>query len=98
MHHKVKDFSTQFEVFHRLCVADAELDDPQMAFHEIDRVLAAVRPLQAAGLHRDAARHGLRSCRRRPYVPTIQEPASDPEVLAEAVAEAVRRITAARGR
>ncbi len=42
LHHKVKDFSTQSEVFHRLCVADAVLDDPQMAFGEIDRVLAAV--------------------------------------------------------
>ena len=42
LHHRVKDFTTQAEVFHRLCAADAVLDDPQTAFAEIDRVLGAV--------------------------------------------------------
>ncbi len=39
LHHKVRDFRTQFEVFEKLCVAGAELTDPATAFHEIDRVL-----------------------------------------------------------
>ena len=42
LHHKVKDFRTQFDVFRRLCVAAADLADPAMAFREIDRVLEAV--------------------------------------------------------
>lgn len=41
LHHKVRDFRTQIEVFEKLCVACAELDDPVVAFREIDRVLAA---------------------------------------------------------
>jgi indolepyruvate decarboxylase len=42
LHHKVRDFRTQIEVFEKLCVAVAELTDPVVAFREIDRVLATV--------------------------------------------------------
>lgn len=41
LHHKVRDFRTQMEVFEKLCVAGAELSDPVTAFREIDRVLNA---------------------------------------------------------
>ncbi|MBM3964861.1 MAG: alpha-keto acid decarboxylase family protein [Planctomycetes bacterium] len=41
LHHKVRDFSTQREVFEKLCIAATELDDPATAFSEIDRVLDA---------------------------------------------------------
>lgn len=44
LHHKVRDFRTQLEVFDKLCLASAELSDPTLAYREIDRVLdAAVR-------------------------------------------------------
>jgi indolepyruvate decarboxylase len=39
LHHKVRDFHTQYDVFQKLCVAGAELSDPLTAFREIDRVL-----------------------------------------------------------
>lgn len=39
LHHKVRDFRTQLEVFEKLCAASAELIDPVEAFREIDRVL-----------------------------------------------------------
>ena len=39
LHHKVRDFRTQLEVFEKLCAASAELNDPLEAFREIDRVL-----------------------------------------------------------
>lgn len=42
LHHKVKDFRTQIEVFEKLCIACAELVDPAVAFREIDRVLDTV--------------------------------------------------------
>jgi indolepyruvate decarboxylase len=42
LHHKVRDFRTQLEVFEKLCVATAELNDPAIAFREIDRVLDTV--------------------------------------------------------
>src|SRR5512145_703385 len=35
LHHRVKDFHTQAEVFRKLCAAEAELNDPQTAFREI---------------------------------------------------------------
>ncbi len=41
LHHKVREFRTQLEVFEKLCVAGAELKDPVTAFREIDRVLDA---------------------------------------------------------
>ncbi len=41
LHHKVRDFRTQIDVFEKLCVAVTELSDPVIAFREIDRVLDA---------------------------------------------------------
>lgn len=41
LHHKVRDFRTQLEVFEKLCIAVTELIDPLTAFSEIDRVLDA---------------------------------------------------------
>ncbi len=41
LHHKVRDFSTQLEVFEKLCIAATELNDPLTAFANIDRVLDA---------------------------------------------------------
>src|SRR5262249_56676170 len=44
LHHKVKGFETQFEVFEKITVASAVLDKPETALGEIDRGLeAAVR-------------------------------------------------------
>src|SRR4029079_19180070 len=42
LHHKVRDFRTQLEVFEKLCVATTKLDDPAVAIREIDRVLDTV--------------------------------------------------------
>src|SRR5688500_15488997 len=41
LHHKVKEFDTQFRVFRELTVASTVLGDPQTALQEIDRVLHA---------------------------------------------------------
>ncbi len=41
LHHRVRDFDTQYKVFQEITVASAVLNDPKTAFHEIDRVLAA---------------------------------------------------------
>jgi indolepyruvate decarboxylase len=43
LHHKVRDFRTQLEVFEKLCVAGCDLSDPVVAFREIDRVLDATQ-------------------------------------------------------
>lgn len=87
LHHKVRDFHTQIEVFEKLCIAGTELEDPVVAFREIDRVLDAAarfkRPVYIE-LPRDMVE----------VVPHIAHafhaaPAeADPQVLAEAADEA----------
>ena len=42
MHHMVRDFSTQREVFERITVAAISLDDPATAEREMDRAFAAL--------------------------------------------------------
>jgi indolepyruvate decarboxylase len=95
LHHKVKDFDTQHDVFHRLCVADTSLTDPAIAFREIDRVLAAVVRYRRPG-YIELPRDVVFTVPEAPYTQSYQPPASDPAALAEAVAEAVRRISASR--
>ncbi|KAA5540552.1 alpha-keto acid decarboxylase family protein [Roseiconus nitratireducens] len=41
LHHMVRDFRTQYEVFEKFTIAGSELSDPLTAFSEIDRVLDA---------------------------------------------------------
>ncbi len=41
LHHRVRDFTTQREVFEKITIASASLDDPLTAFREIDRCLEA---------------------------------------------------------
>ena len=98
LHHKVKDFRTQADVFEKICVAATELTEASTAFREIDRVLDAAARHEAARLYRTAARHGQRRARRAAYPFRPTEPTSDPESLAEAVSEAAEWITAASGR
>jgi indolepyruvate decarboxylase len=94
LHHRVKGFRTQADVFSNICCAVAELNDPHTALAEIDRVLAAIMRFRQPGyieLPRDlvaAVPEGMR-------VPLQTAPASDPESLCEAVGEATRRIAAA---
>ena len=49
LHHCVRDFSTQREIFEKITVASASLEDPLTAFHEIDRVLNAVEHYKRPG-------------------------------------------------
>ena len=43
LHHKIRNFDTQYNIFKELTVASTVLDNPNTAFEEIDRVLAAAR-------------------------------------------------------
>jgi indolepyruvate decarboxylase len=95
LHHKVKDFQTQSEVFRRLCAADAVLRDASIAFREIDRVLATVVRYRRPG-YIELPRDMVHVIPTAPHVPVSSEPKSDPDVLAEAVAEAARRISQSR--
>ncbi len=95
LHHVVRDFRTQLDVFEKLCVACAELSDPVSAFREIDRLLDTClrykRPVYLE-IPRDMVN----------VVPQIshayQRPvfASDPETLTEAVKEACQLLEQAK--
>ncbi len=95
LHHKVRDFDTQHKVFEQLTIASTVLHDPETAFREIDRVLAAAlrykRPVYIEIPRDMVSAPGLAS--HRP--PELQD-ASDPDALGEAVREAADMINAAR--
>ena len=95
LHHRVKDFDTQSEVFRRLCVADTVLTDSYTAFREIDRVLEAVERYRRPG-YIELPRDMVAMVPEGSYTPSTTESRSDPDALREAVAEASRRISEAR--
>jgi indolepyruvate decarboxylase len=95
LHHMVRNWRTQFDVFERLCCAGTELTDPPAAFSEIDRVLAMCarfkRPVYLE-IPRDMVH--VRPASSPPY--KQPELHSDKRALAEAVDETVVRIEQAR--
>jgi indolepyruvate decarboxylase len=95
LHHRVKDFHTQAEVFRRICCADAELNDSYTALREIDRVLAAVVRYRRPG-YLELPRDMVSLVPDGPHIPSRKTPTSDPDTLAEAISEAVRRVSAAK--
>jgi TPP-dependent 2-oxoacid decarboxylase len=86
LHHMVRDFTTQQEVFEKVTVASVILDDPLTAAREIDRALAALtrykRPVYIE-IPRDLVHAPIEISTRRTFVPDK----SDPEALTEAVIE-----------
>ena len=95
LHHMVRDFRTQYDVFEKLCVAGAELSDPLLAFREIDRVLAACQRYKRP-VYLEIPRDMVHV--RPETMPCFDEhpPHSDTRALAEAVEEAAERIESAR--
>jgi indolepyruvate decarboxylase len=95
LHHMVRDFRTQIEVFEKFTIAGAELSDPLTAFAEIDRVLDACdrfkRPVYLE-LPRDMVHevppvaHG--------YLGDAYQ--ADPQATAEAIRETRQRLATAR--
>src|SRR5580700_6832958 len=91
LHHRVRDFNTQREVFERITVASGLLDDPQTAFREIDRCLEAAHRYKRP-VYLELPRDRVRSRTAYPYHAPREEPVSDKEALKEAVEDAVRMI------
>src|SRR5574341_992504 len=86
LHHMVRGFSTQKEVFEKVTVAAVVLDDPLTAEREMDRALAALmrykRPIYIE-IPRDLVHAPIEGPAR---VPAKAEEQSDPAALAEAIA------------
>ena len=95
LHHKVRDFNTQREVFEKITVASASLDDPQTAFREIDRCLeAAVRFKRPVYLELPRDRVDARPL--YPHVPAVSTQSSDKDALEAALVAAFERLQAAQ--
>ncbi len=95
LHHKVKGFETQLEVFQKITGAWAVLDRPETAFSEIDRVLeAAVRYKRPVYL--ELPRDQVQARQVAPHRSPEGLPPSDPEALREAIDEAAELLCAAR--
>ena len=85
----MRDFRTQYDVFEKLCIACAELNDPLIAFHEIDRVLHAAARYKRP-VYIEIPRDMVGVVPEPPHQFQDTQSASDPDVLAEAVDEAER--------
>ncbi|RMG37948.1 MAG: alpha-keto acid decarboxylase family protein [Planctomycetota bacterium] len=95
LHHRVRDFDTQREVFEKITAAAVSLNDPLTAFRDIDRCLeAAVRYKRPVFLELPRDRVFAES--PIPHQPIAQRPKSDRNALKEALAEASERISRAR--
>ena len=95
LHHRVKDFNTQRDVFEKITVASASLEDELTAFREIDRCLAAcVRYKRPVFL--ELPRDKVLAVPQHEHHTLVEHPVSDPDALREALDEAKESIKAAR--
>ncbi len=96
LHHMVRDFSTQREVFERMTVAAVTLDDPLTAEREMDRAFAALlryrRPIYIE-IPRDMVHAPLAAGGRAQW---LEEERSDPAALEEAIGEVRTMLASAK--
>ena len=93
LHHMVRDFETQKEVFEQITVAAAVLDDPLTAQLELDRALAALMRYKRP-IYLEIPRDQVLTPVKLQSPAKREEDASSPQALAEAVNE-VREMCAA---
>ena len=94
LHHRVRDFNTQYEVFQKITIAGASLDDPLTAFREIDRCLeAAVRFKRPVYL--ELPRDRVDTPALYPHESLSTRLQSNKDALQAALGEATERINAA---
>ncbi len=95
LHHKVRSFATQKEIFEKITVAAAVLDDPDTAFARIDECLAACwqhkRPV-----YLELPRDLVDARPRYPHRALARSRTGDARALKEALGEAVERLNRAK--
>jgi len=91
LHHRVRDFNTQREVFEKITVATASLDDPLTAFREIDRCLAAAVQYKRP-VYLELPRDRVQSMALFPHEPLKEKPISNQNALRESIEEAAEMI------
>ncbi|MCX7405559.1 MAG: thiamine pyrophosphate-binding protein [Planctomycetia bacterium] len=94
LHHRVREWRTQLEVFEKICAACVEIVDPATAFRDIDYLLdTAQRTKRPVYLELPRDMVTVVPVQIRPYL--YPKPQSDPAALGEAVSEALARIAQA---
>lgn len=95
LHHKIRSFSTQLEIFQKITAAAVVLDDPVIAARQIDETLATClkskRPVYIE-IPRDMVKAPLRNPQRARVV----RETSDRHALKEVLAETVRWLNTSR--
>jgi indolepyruvate decarboxylase len=95
LHHRVRDFSTQRDVFEKITVASTSLEDELTAFREIDRCLAACVKYKRP-VFLELPRDRVLSVPQHDHTPHIEHAISDPNALKEALDEAKESLRAAK--
>jgi len=94
LHHRVRDFNTQQQVFEKITIANAALDDPLTAFREIDRCLEACARYKRP-VFLELPRDRVDSAPLFPHIPVTSKPVSDEDSLKAALAQALEKVRAA---
>ena len=95
LHHRVRDFNTQREVFEKITVASALLDDPLTAFREIDRCFEAAARYKRP-VYLELPRDQVQAKALHPHEARRERLSSDKQALEEALDEARQLIQAAK--
>lgn len=95
LHHRVRDFNTQREVFEKITVASALLDDPLTAFREIDRCFEAAARYKRP-VYLELPRDQVKARALHPHEARREKLSSDKQALEEALDEARQLIQAAK--
>lgn len=95
LHHKVRDFQTQRQIFEKVTVAAVSLEDPRMAPNQIDQCLRdCMRQKRPVFLEIPRDMVDVRCAPPGPF--EAAAPVSDPAVLSECLAEATAMLRKAR--
>jgi indolepyruvate decarboxylase len=95
LHHKVKEFDTQYQVFQQLTIDAVVVDNPETAFQEIDRVLRSAWQYKRP-VYIELPRDQVLLPGNAPLQLATPSNQSDQEVLSEAITETVSLLNAAR--
>ncbi len=95
LHHKVRDFNTQRDVFEKITVRTALLDDPTTAFREIDRCFEAAARYKRP-VYLELPRDRVQARSPFEHNPVVDPPVSDKQALKESLDEAAEQIQKAK--
>ncbi|HMM78302.1 MAG TPA: thiamine pyrophosphate-binding protein [Gammaproteobacteria bacterium] len=95
LHHRVGAFSTQREVFEKITVAAASLEDPHTAFRDIDRCLDLAMTMKRP-VYLELPRDRVDVRPAHPHLRRTLQHRSDAAALEEALAEASAMVAAAK--